>query len=54
MKTYPDLNAFARFWEGEAPGEPRRQLTRAESPPPGMTRGHLAVTPAEEDRFLSR
>jgi hypothetical protein len=31
------LNAIARSWEGEPPGEPRRNPARAEPRPPGIT-----------------
>ena len=34
------LDAFARFWEGEPPGEPRHHLARTEPRPPGITQGH--------------
>ena len=36
------LNAFARFWEGEPPGEPWHHPARTEPRPPGITQGHLA------------
>ena len=55
------LNAGARFWEGEPPGEPRhhpartdfglrraqssRELSRAEPRPPGITQGRSAAVP---------
>ena len=38
------LNAFARFWEGEPPGEPRHHPARTEPRPPGITQGRLAFT----------
>ncbi len=36
------LNAFARSWEGEPPGEPRRCPARTEPRPPRITQGRLA------------
>ena len=46
------LDALARSWEGEPPGEPRRkpartdfgELSRAEPRPPGVTQGRLDVS----------
>jgi hypothetical protein len=38
-----DLKALARFWEGEPPGEPRRNPARTEPRPPGITQGRLVL-----------
>ena len=38
----PALNAFARSWEGEPPGEPRQHPARTEPRPPGITQGRFA------------
>ncbi len=35
------LNAIARSWAGEPPGEPRHHPARTEPRPPGITQGHL-------------
>ena len=60
------LNAGARFWEGEPPGEPRhhpartdfglrraqssRELSRAEPCPPGITQGRLSASSRSSPR----
>ena len=38
------LNAFARPWEGEPPGEPRPNPARTEPRPPEITQGRLDVS----------
>ncbi len=39
-----ELNAFARSWEGEPPGEPRHHPARTEPRPPGQLQHHPART----------
>ena len=41
MQELSALNGFARSWEGEPPGEPRRHPARTEPRPPGITQGHF-------------
>jgi hypothetical protein len=36
------LNALARSWEGEPPGEPQRNPARTEPRPTGITQSRLA------------
>ena len=43
-----NLNHLARSWEGEPPGEPRRNPARTEPRPPGITQGHLGPNPDSE------
>ena len=42
------LNALARSWEAEPPGEPRRNPARTEPRPPGITQGRLVFIWIEE------
>ena len=46
------LNALARSWEGEPPGEPRRHPARTEPRPPGITQGRLDLARRDERRFV--
>ena len=48
----PRLNGFARSWEGEPPGEPRRIPARTEPRPPGITQGHLGPWTSGGERML--
>jgi hypothetical protein len=41
VSVNPGLNAFARFREGEPPGEQRHLPARTEPRPPGITQGRL-------------
>ncbi len=49
-----DLNALARSWEGEPPGEPLRQPARTEPRHPGIARGHLELRPTASPVLLDR
>jgi hypothetical protein len=46
-----DLNALARFWDGEPPGEPRLHPARTEPRPPGIKQGRLADRPTGESSW---
>jgi hypothetical protein len=45
------LNAFARSWEGEPPGEPRRHPARTEPRPPEITQGCLVEAERRKEGF---
>ena len=40
-ETQGAVNSLARSWEGEPPGEPRRNPARTEPRPPGITQDRL-------------
>jgi hypothetical protein len=42
------LNAISPSWEGEPPGEPRRNPARPEPRPPGITHSRLDDAPSQE------
>jgi signal transduction histidine kinase len=47
LTALPPLNAFARTWEGEPPGEPQHQPARtsaAADRPPGITQSHWVAS----------
>ena len=52
--VFGGLNAFARSWEGEPPGEPQRHPARTEPRPPALTQGHLGAGAARATAWPSK